>query len=360
MSARPSQPASEKRSRLQRWLRPTWEERKRLLPVEAWIFTVASYVVIGFAYLFPHDFRNASAAYVAAAWLAFLCRTLLFHLGLVLVAIAAVAAWRRSWRLALFAAPLLLVTVGPALWSYRPKSPASTQGETVTLMSVNLLMVNKDTGPIIEEIARNAPDILLLQEYTDHWHQALQQTFGATYPHIVYVTRWDSFGTAIYSRRPFVGAVDKSVPLGDATEPQIRAVIKISDQDVALYNVHLLPPRRLDYTTMTRLQFADLIDQLNNEKLPVIVAGDLNFTECSPQADALSSAGLHDAHTIRGMGRGATWPVIGYFRWLPGLRLDHIYLSSEFTCVESRTGTGQGSDHRPIIVKIGFREGASN
>ena len=221
-------------------------------------------------------------------------------------------------------------------------------------------MANRDTDPIIEEIERNAPDILLLQEYTDHWHRALQQAFKAAFQHTVYVIREDSFGAAIYSRRPFVGTVEKFVPLGDATEPQIRAVTRINGQKVALYNVHLLPPRRLDYTTITRLQFADLIDHLKEEKLPVILAGDLNFTECSPQAVALVSAGLADAHSMRGMGRGSTWPVVGHFRWLPGLRLDHVYVSGEITCVESRTGEGQGSDHRPFLVKIAFREETEN
>ena len=41
-------------------------------------------------------------------------------------------------------------------------------------------------------------------------------------------------------------------------------------------------------------------------------------------------------------------------RWFPGIRLDHIFLSKELTSTQSRTGTGAGSDHRPVIAETGF------
>ena len=349
------QAARPNRTRLRRFLTPSWEERKRILSREAWIAIAISYVVVGFALLFPQDFRNTSPAYATTAWIAFLCRTFLFHLGLLVVAVAAVAVWRRRWRMLAATVPLLLITVGPAVWSYRPKSPPAIEGEVVSVMSVNLLMVNRDTGPLIAEIERNAPDILMLQEYTAHWHDALQASLGDTYPHTVYVPRGDSFGAAIYSRRPFVGEPAANLSLGDATEPQIRAVIHIDGQDVALYNIHLLPPRTLQYTTVTRAQFADLVDQLAQEKLPIILAGDFNFTPHSAQADALAAMGLSDTLTTIGTGRGATWPVVGGLRWLPGIRLDHIYVSNELACIECQTGEGQGSDHRPVVAKIALK-----
>jgi len=50
-----------------------------------------------------------------------------------------------------------------------------------------------------------------------------------------------------------------------------------------------------------------------------------------------------------------TWSVISFYRWLPGLRLDRIFLGPELTACESRTGEGWGSDHRPVIARIGFK-----
>ncbi len=351
----PSEPEQTKGRTFRRLLMPTWQERKRALRTEAWVFVVGSYVLVAYAFLFPQDFRNAAPLYVAAGLTAFMVRTFLFHIGLVLLAIAMVAAARRCRRLALATLPLLLVALGPELWEYRPKSPPEIRGEAITVMSVNLLMVNRSTDGIIEEIERAAPDLLLLQEYTVHWHAAMREALGTSYPHIACVPRADSFGVAVYSRRPFSGPVAKSVPLADASVPQMRAVVEIAGRDVAVYNVHLLPPRRLDYTTVTRLQFADLLDRVNDESLPVIVAGDFNFTQRSPQAAALGRNGMRDAHSLGGWGRGTTWPVNTFFRWVPNLRLDHIYVSGALTATGCRTGEGEGSDHRPVMADVGFR-----
>ena len=108
----------------------------------------------------------------------------------------------------------------------------------------------------IEEIKAARPEILLLQEYTHHWHAALQEAIGSDYPHVAYVAREDSFGAAIYSRRPFVGRVRSDLPLGRGLEPQIRAVVRIADREVAVYNVHLLPPWGMEYTLENRAQIA--------------------------------------------------------------------------------------------------------
>lgn len=340
---------------LRRFFLPSWSDRKRMLRIEAWVFLAVCYGVVVFAILWPADFRNESPAYVAAAWTAFMVRTFLFHLGLVLAVIAALAAWARSWRLFATALPLVLVTTGPALWDYRPRAKPVIAGEPVTVMSVNLLMINENTAPIIGEIAAIEPDVLLLQEYTRHWHAALQEALGPAYPYVRYVTQSDSFGAAIYSRRPFVGEPERYLPLSVGDLPQIRAVIEIGGRDVAIYNIHLLPPYGLDYTTEGRVQFADLLDLLAAEKLPVIIAGDFNFAETSPHAAALRRLGLADAFSVGGWGRGTTWPVHGYFRWIPSLRLDHVYLDSQFACADCATGVGKGSDHRPVIARVGFR-----
>ncbi len=334
--------------------RASWEHRKRLLRVEVWVLVVCSYVLLIFAYAWPADFRNTATAHVAAAWSAAILRTFMFHGGILLAVVGAVVAFARSWRLLAAITPLLLVTLVPSVLSYWPWKGGDVQGETLTVMSVNLLMVNHNTAPIIQEIKAARPDILLLQEYTKHWHEALQLEIGADFPHVSYVTREDSFGAAVYSRRPFVERPNRHVPLGEATEPQIRITIEFNGSKVALYNVHLLPPWGLAYTIEHRSQFADLLDILAADPLPVIVGGDFNFTENSANAAALSKVGLADAHSVGGWGRGTTWPVSSFFRWIPSIRLDHIYLGNGLTCAECRTGTGTGSDHRPVVAKIGF------
>ncbi len=321
---------------------------------QAWFVVVASYVAIVFAFVCPQDFRSGNANYIWIALAAFMIRTFLFHLGLFLSLIALVAGLIRRWWLLGAAVPLIMFTVGPALWSYLPHHQPQVAGKTITIMSVNLLHANKTTGPIVDEVVIARPDVLVLQEYTACWHQAFQAALAAEYPYVSYVCRDDSFGQAVYARRPFVGLVDSHLPIGTVGLPQTRAVMLLAGQEVALYNVHLIPPKRHDWTIEQRWEFADLLEQLRREKLPIILCGDFNFTNASAFADELARLGLIDTHRISGRGRGTTWPVLTFFRYIPGLRIDHVFLSRELTSTSSRTGVGRGSDHRPVVAEIGF------
>jgi endonuclease/exonuclease/phosphatase (EEP) superfamily protein YafD len=341
--------------RWKRLLLPDWQSRKRMMRFEAWVVVFASYVLLALAYLWPQDYRNEAAAYVLVAWAGFLVRVLQFHVGLLLLIIAFVAAFVRGKRLLLAAVPVVLFTLGPPLFSHlRPTRSPATASPALRVMSCNLLMVNNDTAPILREVLAADPDVLLLQEYTDEWHKAASAALSAQYPYSSFVTRDDSFGVAIYSRLPFVGEVDNRLPLGRAGVEQTRAVVRASGRDVAVYNVHLLPPRRLDYTIDSRLQFAELLETLAEEKLPYVVGGDFNLTNDTAQHHDLERIGARDAHDLAGRGRGSTWPVNTFFRYLPGLRLDHVYLGPGLTAVRTSTGTGRGSDHRPVITDVAW------
>jgi endonuclease/exonuclease/phosphatase (EEP) superfamily protein YafD len=331
-----------------------------MLRIEAWVLVVGSYALLALAYLWPQDYRNEAPPYLTVAWLAFLARVLQFHLGLLLLAIAVVAALGRGRRLFLAATPPVLFTLVPVGRACLPRtSPSGVPPPAFRVMTCNLLMVNRDTAPIVAEIERARPDVLLLQEYTAEWHEAMTAAGAAKeLPYRSFVTRDDSFGVAVYSRFPFVGEVDNRFPLGRAGVEQTRAVLRIEGRDVAVYNVHLLPPRRLDYVVDGRLQFAGLLDALAAEELPYVLAGDLNLTGDTPQHRDLIGAGARDAHDAAGRGRGATWPVNSFLRHVPGLRMDHVYAGNGLMPVTCVTGEGRGSDHRPVIAGVAWAAAA--
>lgn len=341
-------------SRLRRILLPDRQQRKSMLRRDAWTLIIAAYVLLVLAYVWPQDFRSDSWAYNLVCYGLFMVRTFVWHIGLVVLLIGLLATWRKAWRLAAATIPLIGITLGPEIVHFLPKRPAAVQGEPITVMSVNLLYCNLRTGPILDEIHAADPDVLLLQEYTPDWHRAMQEAIGERYPHVAYVTRDNPFGAAIYSQRPFIGQVETRLSLGNVGTPQMRAVVEVEGHQVAVYNIHLQPPYGLMRTTLTRHQLADLCDLLAMEPLPAIVSGDLNFTGRSPNAALLREVGLVDSHELAGWGRGSTWPVNSFFRCVPGIRLDHIYVSETLACTRSWTGTGLGSDHRPVMATVGW------
>lgn len=317
---------------------------------------IAAYVLLILLWCWPDDFDRTPRVYVAICWILFLCRTFLFHGGLVMLVLTAGVALAKQWRMATAAGVACLLMIAPEIHTMWPDDATSATHDTPSLkvVSVNLLMMNQNTAGIVDEIRAADADIVLLQEYTNHWHEALQHGIGPSYPHVVYRCREDSFGVAVYSKVPFVGEPDLAIPLGSGSVPQVRAVIRWADRDVAVYNVHLLPPWGLEYTTETRLQFADLARMLDQEKLPIIMAGDFNFTHSCTQADRLAELGFRDTHQLAGKGRGTTWPNLSSLKLFPGLMLDHVFLSPELCASTHDIGIGEGSDHRPITATVGF------
>ncbi|MBI1369602.1 MAG: hypothetical protein GC162_13225 [Planctomycetes bacterium] len=343
-------------SRWRQWVWPTWSERKRTLGKQAWVVIVVAIATLLFGRAYPQHFDNDSPGYVLGAWLATMARQFEFHMGLLLAIVGAAALIYRQRGKAIAAGVPAVLALMPTAMLYLPHDKPAISGRGIRIMSVNLLMINETTGPITAEIEQGEADVLLLQEYTEHWEKALTAGLGERYPYRAGVTQEDSFGAAIYSRLPFEEPPNLYVRLGPTRLPEIRALVRIDGRVVALYNVHLLPPRTLGYTIEHRQQFAKLLERLRAETEPFALVGDFNFTEASPNAAALAMMGVIDGQDQAGSGRGATWPVNSFLRYtpIPGLRLDHIYVSRGLCAEHFSRGVGLGSDHRPVSAALGF------
>lgn len=332
---------------------------------QSWVFVLLAYAGVLFSGTFPQDFRNASATHALFAWIAIVVRHYLFHIGILLALVAVFSLPFRKIGLFICTLPLLFLALGQELKDFRQKTPIPVSGETMSVMTFNLSSNNEEVEAVLAEIREAQPDVLLLQEYTGSWQDALHEKLTQTFPFHLFVVKRDiPFRLAVFSRREIDRSADHArdrvFQLGQYYPWQHRIVIHIADKPVALYNVFLIPPSRPNSATINRLQVAELLEKLSQEPLPAIVAGDFNFTHRSPQGKAMEKAGFIDAHAQAGKGRGGTWSNHPKIKWLPALRFDHIYLSKGLACVEIHNGQPAGSDHLPVIAKIGFaRESGS-
>jgi endonuclease/exonuclease/phosphatase (EEP) superfamily protein YafD len=99
---------------------------------------------------------------------------------------------------------------------------------------------------------------------------------------------------------------------------------------------------------------------IRQEQGPVIVAGDLNSPDASQVCATLRGVGLHDAFAEGGKGYGYTYGHFLLQHRLPALnvswiRIDHFMMSSQFQARHCWTGTGDASDHRPVIADLVLR-----
>jgi endonuclease/exonuclease/phosphatase (EEP) superfamily protein YafD len=94
---------------------------------------------------------------------------------------------------------------------------------------------------------------------------------------------------------------------------------------------------------------ADLVRQADAEVLPAVVVGDLNLTDRAEGYRTLASS-LRDAM------RAGSWPADTYrlsvWRLLL-LRIDHLFVPTDWCAADPVTFDIPGSDHRGIEATIG-------
>ena len=322
---------------------------RRLLATLGWGVTVAVAAALAFSYGLPQRLTDGDSDSLALATVAFFGRVFTFHAGLLLATVAVAAAvLRRPW-LTVAAGVSAAVALAPTAVSLLPRHPPPPAGPAVRVMAMNTKYTNHDGPDVVAQVSRFRPDVLTVEEFAAPVRAALDAALAGDYPYRC-LRPAGGVGLAVYSRLPFDGPPQVT---NRGVRRQIRAVVRIDGRPVALYVVHPLSPRTPARVLQNRLWTADLADQLRREPLPAVVAGDLNFTAETPNAAALTAAGLTDAFALAGHGRGPTWPVKPrWAAWLPGVRIDHVYLSAGLTCTRYQTAGYTGSDHLPIVADV--------
>ncbi|MDF1662656.1 MAG: endonuclease/exonuclease/phosphatase family protein [Planctomycetota bacterium] len=339
------------------WLfNPTREQRIEIFFFQLWLVVgLSSLTWITFE-IYDGSMDGDEGLGVWFFWLALMGRFLTFHLGLATCICGVIAAFAKRWKLVAASLPLSLRVLIPVLLSFgnSPPNPESL-GTPLTISSTNLLMINKTTEGIVKELTELNPDVMVFQEYSPLWHSTLHKAFSENYPHRVHVARRDSFGAAIYSKKRFLNK-KKRIRVGAMEVPTFRVRLMHEGKAFVLYNIHTLPPRKMEYVVEQRRQFRDLKNLFAEEKDPVLLCGDFNWTEHSQFHRGLLDMGFREGHDTVGSGRGGTWPVLKVTRYLPGIRLDHMYAFGDARFVEHWSGYGEGSDHRPIFARVAFKK----
>lgn len=251
--------------------------------------------------------------------------------------------------------------------------PAAASGDSLRVMTLNIWGNNNDHTRLAAGLRDNPADILLLQEvYTAFAWNYLPELLDI-YPY--QTTQTDTAGWSsnfTLSRYPILEQTYFDFPEPGKRMP-LRTVIDVNGQPVAVYNVHLAWPARraprfglpannfylnaaFGFDDSTRNdQIAYLIERLQTEPYPYIVAGDFNTSASSATYQRLAAI-MHDSFREAGTGLGTSWPVSAA-RGLPALlppliRIDYVWHSDDFRAVEAYAGPYLGSDHLPVLATL--------
>jgi vancomycin resistance protein VanJ len=273
------------------------------------------------------------------------------------------AIWRRSKFLAsAMALPLVVfgILYGP---SYLPRLASKEVGPSFTVMSYNLWAGNYQYESIVGAINEMDPDVVGLQEFTERIANEIQNDLALRYPYHVI-----DGGQAVFSRFPIV---DREILLiGDerAPIPVQHIVLDVNGRQIELVNAHPHSPQlmasrflglRLGYPSglvnrWRDLEVREMMSAVEKIEGPLIVLGDFNLTDLQVVYGEMTQV-LLDAHREAGYGLGFTrTPVrgIGPATW----RIDFVFYTPELTALSTRTGDFAGSDHRPVVAELAFRD----
>lgn len=241
---------------------------------------------------------------------------------------------------------------------------ADARRGALRLMTYNLNYANPNFAATLEAIAAAGADIVLLQEVSESWRDALLERFASSYPHhVVRIHTRMAGGLAVLSKLPLVHEELWAPPPGTgAWFPAQRLVVTAPFGALQLLNVHLRPARDRGswirgYMTTREVRRKEIEAHWRNldPRIPTIVAGDFNEDPSGRAVAFLAQQGL-----VRVATSGPrTWHYETRARGLAfdllKVDIDHVMIDGRLAAGDARVLDAGTSDHRPVVVTIAPR-----
>lgn len=284
-----------------------------------------------------------------------------------LIAVTSVALWLVRGTTGLAADLVLLGLVFSLLYQgymivpYTPwmrkqvqQNQALQPAASISLVSVNVLMSNRNAAALKDILHTVKPDVILALE-ADTWWQAQLKEFEATHPFTVYCPQDNCYGMLLYSRLQLIDPQVRFLVQDDI--PSIHTLAKLpSGQVVELYCLHPRPPLPNETQRSTERDVELLLvgKEVKGKDLPTIVLGDLNDVAWSHTTYLFKDiSGLLDPRIGRGFYNTfhARYPFIRF-------PLDHFFHSNNFRLLDLKRLPYFGSDHFPIFIHLSYEPSA--
>jgi endonuclease/exonuclease/phosphatase (EEP) superfamily protein YafD len=255
-------------------------------------------------------------------------------------------ALRRKWL-----ACAVLVAAGAVsavpVWPYVPlaafaRTPTPS-GRPLKVLSVNVSYQPFAARHLLEIIAVESPDILLVVEYTPHAETVLAD-LDKRFPYRFKLPAEGPYGIAVFSRYELEST---SVFLLRRV-PGLDARVLGPSGSFRFLGVHLSAPTQARRAVLRNEQLALLAKYRAMITEPLIVAGDFNVTPYSPYyAEWLEETRLTDSRQGRSL--SVSWPTS-----LPmlGVPIDHVAVSKEVTILDHHRLPNFNSDHFGIVAEL--------
>lgn len=237
---------------------------------------------------------------------------------------------------------------------------------SIKILSHNVSWYTTQLPTLVKLINQQKPDIIFLQEIVKKHTKRVFTWLKADYPYQI-----GTSAVGILSKYPIVSS--EILHLADHRETQQRAIIKFNEQEVVIYNMQATGPwfkrdKILRFLKIPVYKYSprspeiqDLVQRVEREFLPVIVAGDFNMTDETQDYYRMQKV-MQDSFRKSGWGFGFTWPHGWELKLLvkssnlrlnyPVFRIDYIWYSKHWGAKSSSVLQATESDHLPIAAEL--------
>lgn len=218
----------------------------------------------------------------------------------------------------------------------------------ISILTSNVLMPNRSANKLIDLVRKHSPDILVTLESNEWWETALEE-LHEEYPFRVPVPKDNLYGMHVYSKLELRNVEVSYLVEKDVPSVSCQAMLN-ENFGICCYFVHPAPPSPTENETAKPrdVELFKIAKQVNPDKYPTIVTGDLNDVAWSPTTRKFKQLSrLKDPRVGRAFLN--TFHVkYPFARW----PLDHIFHSYHFSVSHIRRLPSIDSDHFPLLSEL--------
>ena len=219
--------------------------------------------------------------------------------------------------------------------------------KTISILSSNVLMTNKNYDALLSLINEYNPDIIVTLESDITWQKELS-VIENKYPFTAKCPLDNLYGMHVFSKLELIDTEIKYLVEKDI--PSIHTSIFIHGEKTQLHFLHPAPPSPTENETSEERD-AELIlvaKIIKNVSSPTIVTGDLNDVAWSTTTRIFRKlSGLCDPRIGRGM-FNTFHADYCFIRW----PLDHLFHSKHFCLKKMKRLYLKGSDHFALFTTL--------
>jgi len=217
------------------------------------------------------------------------------------------------------------------------------------LMISNVRMVNKKHQKFLDLVLQQDPDLLIMNEPNEAWHQSVRGELDKRYPYAIKKPLENTYGMILYSKFKLHKS-DIRFQVEDDI-PSFYTIVELpSGKYFDLFTVHPQPPRLMKDTETREAELLLVAKDAKKTSYPSIVAGDLNDVAWSRTTKLFKQiSGLLDPRVGRGFFNtyNAHIPLFRY-------PLDHVFYDPAFRLISLERLPKFGSDHFPISITLNY------